>query len=63
MTEIGGSSSLQIVELTLGRNPDRQCLVSLDEAGIDPLRLADHLDAVETLGIDTLLTIGGGCSG
>ncbi|GCC45655.1 hypothetical protein chiPu_0029673, partial [Chiloscyllium punctatum] len=31
------------------RDPHRQVLDAADEAGIDPLRLADHLDAVETL--------------
>src|SRR5689334_20759980 len=31
------------------RNPYRQRLVALDEARIDPLGLADHLDAVEAL--------------
>src|SRR5262249_35867560 len=30
-------------------NPYRQGLVALDEAGINPLRLIDHLDLVETL--------------
>src|SRR3954471_13488796 len=31
------------------RNSYRQRLISLDEARIDPLRRADHLDAVEAL--------------
>ena len=30
------------------RNTDRQLFDAAHEAGIDPLRLADHLDAVET---------------
>src|SRR3954470_2682269 len=35
--------------MSLPRDPHRQRLISLDEARIDPLGLADHLDAVEAL--------------
>src|SRR3954453_15785243 len=35
--------------MSLPRNPHRQRLIPLDEARIDPLGLADHLDAVEAL--------------
>src|SRR5262245_45291311 len=34
---------------TLCRNPNRQMLIALDEAGVDALRLLDELDAVEAL--------------
>ena len=33
----------------LRRNANRQVLVALDEAGIDPLRFLDELDVVEAL--------------
>src|SRR5437667_7953544 len=43
------SRSVPLIRCASRRNANRQLFDAANKAGIDPLRLADHLDAVETL--------------